>query len=97
MLSSATFPLPAAAAALAAIAPPPPPPPPAPLTPEFATTLTPILAAAIGPIAAIVVKRALRQATTRDDLITLLATHIDAAPARQRFLENAARVDVPAT
>lgn len=64
-----------------------------PLTPEFATALTPLLAAAIGPIAAIVVKRALRQSTSRDDFIALLATHIDAAAARQRFVESAARVE----
>lgn len=64
-----------------------------PLTPEFATAVTPILAAAIGPIAAIVVKRALRQAPNRDDLIAMLAAHIEAAPARQRFLDNAARVE----
>ena len=67
-------------------------PAPAPLTPEFATALTPLLAVAIGPIAAIVVKRALRQAVSRDDLISMLAAHIDASPARQRFLDNAARV-----
>jgi serine/threonine-protein kinase len=64
-----------------------------PLTPEFATAVTPVLAAAIGPIAAIVVKRALRQAVNRDELIAMLATHIEATAARQRFLDNAARVE----
>jgi serine/threonine-protein kinase len=67
-------------------------PAPKPLTPEFATAVTPILAAAIGPIAAIVVKRAARQADQRDDFITLLATHIDVTSARDRFLENALRL-----
>jgi serine/threonine-protein kinase len=76
----ATPPTPASTAVPAA-----PPPPP---TPEFAAAVTPMLAAAIGPIAAIVVKRALRLAPNRDDFITELATHIDAAAARQRFLEQ---------
>ena len=67
-------------------------PPIQPLTAEFATALTPVLAAAIGPIAAIVAKRALRQAANRADFIALLAAQIDADAARRRFLENAGRL-----
>lgn len=62
---------------------------PPPLTPEFATAVTPVLAVFIGPIAAIVVKRALRTAADRDDFLTQLAAHIDADAARQRFVEQA--------
>ncbi|MYM35751.1 protein kinase [Duganella sp. FT94W] len=59
------------------------------LTPQFATAVTPVLASAIGPIASIVVKRALSQASGLDDFIARLTTHIDAAAARQQFLEQA--------
>jgi len=76
-----------------AAASPAPAPSPAPLTPEFATAVTPVLAAAIGPIATIVIKRATRQADNRDDFIALLATHIDAPAARKRFLQSAAQID----
>ncbi|NYE60055.1 serine/threonine-protein kinase [Duganella sp. 1224] len=56
----------------------------------LASMLTPMLASAIGPIASIVVKRALRQATSRSELINLLAGQIDAPAARARFLAQAA-------
>jgi serine/threonine-protein kinase len=56
----------------------------------LASMLTPMLAAAIGPIASIVVKRALRQATSRSELINLLAGQIEAPTARARFLAQAA-------
>jgi serine/threonine-protein kinase len=56
----------------------------------LASMLTPMLATAIGPIASIVVKRALRQATSRSELINLLAGQIDAPAARARFLAQAA-------
>ena len=64
---------------------------PPPLTPEFATAVTPVLAIFIGPIAAIVVKRALRTAADRDDFLAQLAAHIDADAARQRFVEQTRR------
>jgi serine/threonine-protein kinase len=56
----------------------------------LSSMLTPLLAAAIGPIASIVVKRALRQATSRSELINLLAGQIEAPAARARFLAQAA-------
>ncbi|HWW68488.1 MAG TPA: hypothetical protein VN089_00955, partial [Duganella sp.] len=68
---------------------------PPPLTPEFATAVTPVLAIFIGPIAAIVVKRALRTAANRDDFLAQLAAHIDADAARQRFVEQTRRLTTP--
>ena len=62
---------------------------PAPLAPDLADALAPLLAAAIGPIAAIVIKRAQREPCTRAELLARLAAHIEAAPARARFLEQA--------
>lgn len=75
-----------AAAAVPAPAPPPDPP----VDPAFAAAVQPLLAAAIGPIAAIVVKRALRTPCGRAAFIERLAAQIDAAPARARFVERAA-------
>lgn len=66
---------------------------PPPLTPEFATAVTPVLAIFIGPIAAIVVKRALRTAADRHDFIAQLASQIDADAARQRFVEQARQLN----
>ena len=56
----------------------------------LASMLTPMLATAIGPIASIVVKRALRQTTSRSELINLLASRIEVPAARARFLAQAA-------
>jgi len=72
-----------------------PPPAPAPVpepdvaTPELAARLAPLLAVAIGPIAAIVVKRALRAPCGRAAFLDRLAGHIEADAARARFLEQA--------
>ncbi|TFW20084.1 serine/threonine-protein kinase [Duganella callida] len=63
---------------------------PAPLSQELTGAAVPLLAQAIGPIAAIVVKRVARQATGRKDFVALLASHIEAPAARARFLEQAA-------
>jgi hypothetical protein len=51
-----------------------------------------LLAAAIGPIATVVVKRALPRAANRADFLALLAGQIEAPLARDRFLAQAALV-----
>lgn len=60
----------------------------APPTPRFVAAASALLAAEIGPIAAIVVKRALAQAGSGGPLALLeaAARQIDAADARERFL-----------
>jgi serine/threonine protein kinase len=65
----------------------------APVTPELAANLTFLLAAAIGPIASVVVRRALREPCGREAFIVRLAGHIDAAPLRARFLQQAGGID----
>ncbi len=64
-------------------------------TPEFAAALVPLLAIAIGPIASIVVKRALPNADSRAALVALVAEHIEAPAARARFVEQAGALDQP--
>ncbi len=46
------------------------------------------LARALGPIASVLVKRTLAQATSPDDFWARLATHIDNAAAREAFLKS---------
>lgn len=56
---------------------------------DFGAAVTALLAEEIGPIARIVVKRALLRATGRLALLDLVAQQIDAPAARSRFLEQA--------
>lgn len=58
----------------------------APLDPAFGAVLARLLAMEIGPIAAIVVKRALSRAADRTALVDLVAGQIEAPAARARFL-----------
>lgn len=60
------------------------------ITAEDAARFVPVLALAIGPIAAIVVKRALREPCSRDAFAARLAEHIEDEAARARFLAQAA-------
>jgi serine/threonine-protein kinase len=60
-----------------------------PIDPAEAEALVPLLAAAIGPIAAILVKRALREPCSRAEFVTRLAAHIEAETTRARFLARA--------
>lgn len=62
------------------------------VTPELAARLAPLLAVAIGPIAAIVVKRALREPCARAEFLARLAGHIEADGPRARFLEQAGAI-----
>ncbi len=62
------------------------------LDPDFSAVVTHLLALEIGPIAAIVVKRALPQAADRAALVDLVARQIDAPAARTRFAEAARRL-----
>ena len=66
---------------------------PAPPDPAFCAALTHLLATEIGPIATIVVKRALPRADSRAALIVLAAEQIDAPAGRARFLDQAGRLD----
>ncbi|MDY0974781.1 serine/threonine-protein kinase [Massilia sp. CFBP9012] len=69
---------------------------PAPLDPAFGSALAHLLALEIGPIAAIVVKRALPRAADRPALVDLVAGQIEAPVARARFLDAArALADAP--
>jgi len=45
------------------------------------------LAYYVGPVAKLLVKRAVLKATSRDELTRMLAAEVDAAPARKQFLE----------
>jgi len=63
--------------------------------PAFGQALVPLLALEIGPIASIVVKRALLQASDRSGVIDLVARQIEAPAARDRFLEAARRLIAP--
>jgi len=63
-----------------------------PLDPAFCAALARLLGADIGPIAAIVVKRALARADSRVALLGLVAQQIQAEPARERFVESAMRL-----
>jgi serine/threonine-protein kinase len=60
-----------------------------PLDPAFGAALARLLAMEIGPIAAIVVKRALSRAADRTALVDLVAGQIEAPAARARFLDAA--------
>lgn len=62
---------------------------PAPLDPAFGNALAQLLAMEIGPIAAIVVKRALPRAADRTALVDLVAGQIEAPAARTRFVDAA--------
>lgn len=62
---------------------------PAPLDPAFGNALAQLLAMEIGPIAAIVVKRALPHAADRTALVDLVAGQIEAPAARTRFADAA--------
>lgn len=64
----------------------------APITAAEAEVYLPLLAAAIGPIASIVVKRALRTPCTRAEFLARVGAHIEADATRMRFLEQAAGV-----
>ncbi|WP_206077500.1 serine/threonine-protein kinase [Massilia sp. HP4] len=68
---------------------------PAPRAPDaaFGAALARLLAVEIGPIAAIVVRRALPRAGERDALLALVAEQIEAPAGRARFLEQARRLD----
>ena len=46
------------------------------------------LAYYVGPVAKLLVKRAASKATSRDQLTQMLATEVEALPARQQFLEG---------
>jgi serine/threonine-protein kinase len=71
-------------------------PAPPPLDPAFGAALAHLLAMEIGPIAAIVVKRALSRAADRTALVDLVAGQIEAPAARARFLDAArALADAP--
>lgn len=61
-------------------------------TAAFGATLAQLLAVQIGPIATIVVKRALARAEGRSAVIELVAQQIDAPGARARFLDLARRL-----
>jgi len=66
------------------------------LDPAFGSALAHLLAMEIGPIAAIVVKRALPRAADRAALVDLVAGQIEASAARARFLDAARRLaDAP--
>jgi serine/threonine-protein kinase len=64
----------------------------APITAAEAQAYLPLLAAAIGPIASIVVKRALRTPCTRAEFLARVGADIEADATRMRFLEQAAGV-----
>jgi len=69
---------------------------PAPLDAAFGSALARLLAMEIGPIAAIVVKRALPRAADRTALVELVAGQIEAPAAHARFLDAArALADAP--
>lgn len=69
---------------------------PPPLDPAFGAALARLLAVEIGPIAAIVVKRALSRAADRTALVDLVAGQIEEPAARVRFLDAArALTDAP--
>lgn len=69
---------------------------PPPLDPAFGAALARLLAVEIGPIAAIVVKRALSRAANRTALVDLVAGQIEEPAARVRFLDAArALADAP--
>ena len=73
-----------------------PPAPPGAITPAFGAALAQLLAVEIGPIAAIVVKRALARPADRAALLELVAEQIEAPAARARFLDGARRlIDQP--
>lgn len=60
--------------------------------PAFSTALAQLLAVEIGPIAAIIVKRALVHAATRPALVERVAQQIDVPAARARFVDAARRI-----
>lgn len=64
----------------------------APITAAEAEAYLPLLAAAVGPIASIVVKRALRTPCTRAEFLARVGADIEADATRMRFLEQAAGV-----
>ncbi|HEX3139629.1 MAG TPA: serine/threonine-protein kinase [Rhizobacter sp.] len=58
----------------------------APLSPELVTAATRVLTSHIGPIAAIVVKKAAAKARTQEQLFTLLAEQVNEGPEREKLL-----------
>jgi hypothetical protein len=66
--------------------------------PELLRTVTAQLAAAIGPIAGLLVEQAARRAASAEDLYGMLSLHIDDDGDRERFLaarQRCARAEVP--
>jgi eukaryotic-like serine/threonine-protein kinase len=58
----------------------------APLSPELVTAATRVLSSHIGPIAAIVVKKAAAKARTQEQLFTLLAEQVNEGAEREKLL-----------